>query len=445
MEDLATPSQSPPQSPYDEDIPESAKDPLRPEVEEENSTPTPPLGAPQQDTEVVEENDDPEDDPDKDSDLSDIDEDLIKDMDFNPADIAIEDEPIDIDGSNVHRLKADKKKRPLADGEEPPKKKKKKKRDRRRGNDEDNFVGGETIDGKRARKGKDAAGHRSGQGVAANEEDLPPEERRRIALDRAMDEAIKSGKPSARRQGGIEVEAANDAMVEELQRRMADAARLDAADRDAGKPATRKLKMLPEVMGVLKSSHLRNHILDPETNLFQSVRFFLEPLQDGSLPAYNIQHELFKVMTSLGLNKDTLIASAVGQVVAFYTKSTKVEPNIKRMAERLVAEWTRPILNRNTNYRKKAIPVADFNPNERPRNSENVDPTAAALAAARERKLAAPSMYKRVRKDETLKTYTIAPRSNITAQPQYARPTGAAGEEMVRRIKKRQQLRTGRQ
>ena len=51
-----------------------------------------------------------------------------------------------------------------------------------------------------------------------------------------------------------------------------------------------------------------------EINLLESVGFFLEPLSDGSLPAYNIQRELFAALARLPVNKDSLIASGRKQL-----------------------------------------------------------------------------------------------------------------------------------
>ena len=120
-----------------------------------------------------------------------------------------------------------------------------------------------------------------------------------------------------------------------------------------------KLQLLPEVIALLGRNTLREQLVDPDTNLLEAVRFFLEPLNDGSLPAYNIQRELFASLAKLPITKDVLIASGIGKVTLFYTKSNKPELVIKRQAERLLGEWTRPILNRTDDYRKKDIQYAE--------------------------------------------------------------------------------------
>lgn len=123
-----------------------------------------------------------------------------------------------------------------------------------------------------------------------------------------------------------------------------------------------KLKMLPEVVALLNRNTLRDQLVDPDINLLEAVRFFLEPLNDGSLPAYNIQRELFASLGRLPINKDALVASGIGKVVLFYTKSQKPELAIKRQAEKLLGEWTRPILKRSDDYRKRELVEAVYDP-----------------------------------------------------------------------------------
>jgi transcription factor SPN1 len=153
-----------------------------------------------------------------------------------------------------------------------------------------------------------------------------------------------------------------DTEVDHIRTRMAKAAELDTEARAAGLPASHKLKMLPEVVSLLHRNQFQNQLVDPDINLLESVRFFLEPLNDGSLPAYNIQRELFAALGRLPITKDTLVASGIGKVVMFYTRSNRTEATIKRQAEKLLSDWMRPILNRTDDYRQKAIATADYDP-----------------------------------------------------------------------------------
>ena len=118
--------------------------------------------------------------------------------------------------------------------------------------------------------------------------------------------------------------------------------------------------MLPDVVSLLNRSHLQDHIVDPDSGIIESMRFFLEPLSDGSLPAYDIQREIFTALLRLPLSSDTLIQSSIGKIVLFYNKSKVVQPEIKRMAERLLGDWTRPLMKRSDNYKHRTQETADF-------------------------------------------------------------------------------------
>lgn len=127
--------------------------------------------------------------------------------------------------------------------------------------------------------------------------------------------------------------------------------------------AVAKMKLLPEVMTLLNRQHIQHAILDPESNFLQAVKYFLEPLRaDGSLPAYNIQREIFTALTRMPIEKEALSSSGIGQVVLFYTKTKRAQPEIKRMAERLMGEWSRPILQRTDDYKKRQIEARYVDP-----------------------------------------------------------------------------------
>lgn len=166
-----------------------------------------------------------------------------------------------------------------------------------------------------------------------------------------------------------------DAEIEDMRKRMTHAAQMDAINRQEGKPAMHKLKLLPEVIMLLNRNQYTSALVDPEINLLEAVRFFLEPLDDGSMPAYNIQRDLLTAIAKLPINKDALIASGIGKVIVFYTKSKRTERRIKEMAEKLLAEWTRPILQRSDDYSKRVYQEADYDPTYVQCRAESLSPT----------------------------------------------------------------------
>jgi transcription factor SPN1 len=177
-----------------------------------------------------------------------------------------------------------------------------------------------------------------------------------------------------------------------------------------GQPAAQKLKMLPEVVNLLNRNTYMQSILDPEMNLLEAVRFFLEPLTDGSLPAYNIQRELFAALAKLPMNKETLISSGIGKVILFYRKSKKAEPAIKRQATKLMEEWSRPILGKTDDHTKKYVATAEYDPTK-------VRGSARAVAVPKARVNKAPGERESNRARLTIHstTYTVAPQSRVVA------------------------------
>ena len=198
---------------------------------------------------------------------------------------------------------------------------------------------------------------------------------------------------------------------------MTAAAEADALARRENRPAFHKLKMLPQVVGLLNRNTYVSALTDPETNLLEAVRFFLEPLEDGSLPAYNIQRDLFAALARLPMNKDTLIASGIGKVVVFYTKSKRPEVGIKRQASNLLAEWTRPLLQRSDDYSKKVYETATYDPSKVRREREGDRPLMIRP------KTTAPmeKVSNRARIPQGVTSYSVVPMSQGVATPDMMR------------------------
>jgi transcription factor SPN1 len=171
-----------------------------------------------------------------------------------------------------------------------------------------------------------------------------------------MDDALKN--PNQRRKkknDGRSLEDDADSKIEGMRDAMTRAAQADTVARENGQPAMEKLKLLPQVTSLLNNNTMQSQLVDPEHNLLEAVRFFLEPLNDGSLPAYNIQKDLFAALGRLPINKDSLVASGIGKVVYFYTKSKRPEVGIKRQADRLMADWLRLVLKRSGDYKNREL------------------------------------------------------------------------------------------
>lgn len=184
---------------------------------------------------------------------------------------------------------------------------------------------------------------------------------RRADVDARIAAAIKAGKKKPKRRlkdGEEDLDHQADAEVADLRSAMMMAAEDDVMSNEDRKPALAKLRLLPRVVDGLQKSHWQQSIFD--SNLLEAVRRFLEPLPDKSLPALNIQRELFKALEKLSPSIDTisLKMSGLGKVVIFYSRCRRVEPDLRRRADRLIEAWSRPILKRSASYRAMEIPKA---------------------------------------------------------------------------------------
>lgn len=253
-----------------------------------------------------------------------------------------------------------------------------------------------------------------------------------------MDEALKSHR-TTKRGKGIDLDAMADAELEALRQKMAAACEADAKARERGDPATQKLKVLPEVVEMLNRNTIQSQIVDPDVNILEAVRFMLEPADmDAALPNYQIQRELFAILSNLKMNKEALIASGIGKVVLFYTKSVQPQPQIKRQAEKLVGEWMRVVLNKGKDMRNRPVETKTYDPlaSLAAARSQVSMPDRAALALEKRRRaLAQPIPGNRARMEGGLGTYTVAPVNNLSDAGMGHRRAGAgASEEALRKM-----------
>ncbi|KAK3363245.1 hypothetical protein B0T25DRAFT_33704 [Lasiosphaeria hispida] len=395
---------------------------------------------------------------DDDGDASDKDSDLLSEIDedqFDDYDPATEDRPVDIDENVAKTLKAAKRKR--ADGEATAKKPKEGRRPKKRarGDDDADMDDGDERQRRPRKSRTDGEDRRAARKEAAQkeqdaEENLTPEERRQRALDRAMDAAVKNPSKRRRKKDDIDLEDEIDEQIATLKVAMEKACVADNEAREKGQPAVHKLKLLPQVTALLNRTAIQDSVLDPETNFLQSIKYFLEPLNDGSLPAYSIQRDIFTALAKLPINKDSLLSSGIGKVVLFYTRSKRPEAGIKRIAERLLGEWSRPILKRTDDYKKRHVESRDFDYNAAKlaqRQEAAVSGSQLTLTQRpagktayeleRERMLAPdPVNTNRARPAGLPASYSIAPRSTFDAGargPDH-RPIGSAGMEAFRKL-----------
>ena len=146
---------------------------------------------------VADDEDKLDDDDDDESLLSDVDEAVLDNFDENKLEIAP-------DFEQLRSTKIKKRKRDEGDEGRPKKKERTREKTRRRPGANEAPEGAEPDLGRRRGRGAGAGGERKPrERVEIDEETLPPEERRRRALDRAMDAAVKKSSGIRKRKGEI--------------------------------------------------------------------------------------------------------------------------------------------------------------------------------------------------------------------------------------------------
>ena len=220
-----------------------------------------------------------------------------------------------------------------------------------------------------------------------------------------------------------------DDMIVSLRDRMILAAEQDYQDVRAGRIATHKISMLEEVSKVLNRPNLISAQMD--NDFLTAVRRWLEPLENKALPAYSIQRDLFTYLATFTPPTEFIRESGIGKVVAYYVKDIRPNRDIKRQAEVLMREWSRPILGTSDDYRTMEVKTREYDAAEAWANHKGV------VEDEPEDPLAVPGRYKyRTRQPQYTydrPRYEIAPISNV--QPVYkAAPT----DDLMKRIRARQ-------
>lgn len=349
-----------------------------------------------------------------DDELSDLDEDQIEELDNQL--------PID---EQVYKMSSHKR----ASSERRPRAPKEKTRPKKRATTADSEDAGTKKSRSRA-KSTDADDNFSRESTP--EEDLDPETRKKREIERRLDEALKPTSKRRKKLDGDDIEQMQDEAVSNLREQMRNAAIEDAECIKNGVPAVNKLRMLPRVEAVLQKASLADSILD--NNLLEAVRMWLEPLPDASLPAYAIQKVMFQAIDKLPIKTIHLRESGLGKVVYFYQRSKRPQLDIKRTADRLIGNWTRPIMGRSDNYRDKYVASRSYSVEDpstaaanAAMNTKSVDDkrsinqmSAAEAAAVRRNRAFIP--------DTGSQSFQVAPKSIVTSAIPGRAPLGSGDE-----------------
>lgn len=91
--------------------------------------------------------------------------------------------------------------------------------------------------------------------------------------------------------------------------------------------------------------HFHEVLLDNEVLI--SVRRWLEPLPNRTLPSPNIRKALLEVLKTIPIETVHLRESGLGRIVNFFGQRLGELDDIRRLANELVANWSRPIIQRS--------------------------------------------------------------------------------------------------
>ncbi|OTF73704.1 Med26 domain containing protein [Euroglyphus maynei] len=152
-----------------------------------------------------------------------------------------------------------------------------------------------------------------------------------------------------RRRKNIDIINDSDDIIAELIQDMKQAADEDFELNRNRMTATRKLKMMPLVENQLKKIDFREALLD--SGILSVICDWLTRLPDGSLPNLQIREKLLRILVEFNIDDiDRIKASGIGKAVMYLYKHPKETKENKRIAGQLIARWSRPIFNLDSDF-----------------------------------------------------------------------------------------------
>ena len=123
---------------------------------------------------------------------------------------------------------------------------------------------------------------------------------------------------------------------------------------DMGKPAVKKLKLLPEVERKLKMVELHEAFL--RHGLLNVLRAWIDLLPDGNLANLTIRTSLIKLIEQLPVatdsheRKEELKRSGLGRIIMFLSTIDEETAQNRMICKKLVEKWSRPVYELSSHY-----------------------------------------------------------------------------------------------
>lgn len=180
-----------------------------------------------------------------------------------------------------------------------------------------------------------------------DDDDRPPMDEAEEAEEGEDNEIDKLLSAKNRRKGRRLEGQEMSMLIDELLVKMDAAKEVDNEANKAGQPAMEKLKLLAEVEEMLSNKSLHRQLLN--AGIMGSIRDWLHPLPDGSLPNIRLRTSMLRWLTELNIDtkdesrKRQLRSSKLGEIVMFYFKVPDETPANRKRAKALIQRWTEPI------------------------------------------------------------------------------------------------------
>uniref|UniRef100_A0A1I8IEC4 Fe2OG dioxygenase domain-containing protein n=1 Tax=Macrostomum lignano TaxID=282301 RepID=A0A1I8IEC4_9PLAT len=153
-------------------------------------------------------------------------------------------------------------------------------------------------------------------------------------MQRKKEERRRSSKRSSARS---EFLTDADSVITQVVYEMLEAAQSDRELMKSGRPATKKMKLLPKVPERQRNAQRHHRVAGP--------------LSDGSLPSLQIRETLLRMLETIpGIDSDGLASSGLGKAVMYLYKHKRESRPNKIICGRLINTWSRPIFQLTDNY-----------------------------------------------------------------------------------------------
>jgi len=169
-------------------------------------------------------------------------------------------------------------------------------------------------------------------------------------FDLMLEKKKEQNRLKRRRKKDVDIINDNDDIIAAMLKQMKDAAEEDRILNQCGKAATKKMKLLPSVNQHLQKADLQHTFID--CGVLPAMKDWLSPLPDNSLPHVNIRRAFLKLLFEFPpLDKGALKVSGIGRAVMLLYKHPKELVENRRLASKIIRNWSGPIFSVNTNFK----------------------------------------------------------------------------------------------